>query len=137
MSHHNVDSLKLFEDLLPYQRELLNALVVPVHQPAGALLFEQGDLAEHLYLVTEGEVHIRYKPDDGPELIVARVRTEGVVGWSAALGSPSYTSSAICSTDCYLLRLRGRELRDLYARDPDTGKLVVERLIKRSQPGSC
>ena len=59
---------------------------------------------------------------------MARVSEQGVVGWSAALGSPTYTSSAICASDCRLLRLRGRDLRDLYARDPETGKLVLERL---------
>jgi CRP-like cAMP-binding protein len=98
------------------------------HEPAGTVLFEQGDPAVHLYVVTEGEVHIRYKPEDGPALIVARVRTDGVVGWSAALRSPMYTSSAVCSTECYMLRVSGQDLRDLCARHPETGRLILERL---------
>jgi CRP-like cAMP-binding protein len=128
MTFEYFDGLTLFQDLSPEQRAVVGLLFQPDDEPVGTMLFEQGDLADTLYIVTDGEVQIRYKPEDGPELIVARVRREGVVGWSAALGSPTYTSSALCASDCHLLRLRGRDLRDLYARDQETGKLVLERL---------
>lgn len=128
MTDYLLDQLVLFQDLSPKQRALLDKLFQPSHESAGTLLFEQGAPAEHLYIVTDGEIHIRYKPDDGPSLTVARIGVEGVVGWSAALGSPLYTSSAICSTDCQLLRVRGEDLRRFYARHPETGRLVLERL---------
>lgn len=128
MTNCEFDGLTLFNDLSPEQRAVVGLMFQPGEEPVGTMLFEQGDLADTLYLVTDGEVQIRYKPEDGPELIVARVRREGVVGWSAALGSPTYTSSAVCATDCRLMKLRGRDLRDLYARNPETGKLVLERL---------
>jgi CRP-like cAMP-binding protein len=128
MTAEDFNSLSIFQDLSLEQRAIVEKLIQPEEVPIGTMLFEQGDLADTLYIVTDGEVQIRYKPEDGPELIVARVREQGVVGWSAALGSPTYTSSAVCSSDCHLLRLRGRDLRDLYARDPETGKLVLERL---------
>ncbi|MGB9521965.1 MAG: Crp/Fnr family transcriptional regulator, partial [Anaerolineales bacterium] len=90
--------------------------------------FEQGESAENLYLVVSGEVIVRYKPEDGPELIVARVKQGGIVGWSAALGSRHYTSGAICGCDSQLLCVRGEDLRSLCNRYPDTGVLVLERL---------
>lgn len=128
MIEHSLDQLSLFHDFSPQQRALLHGMFHPSQEPEGTLLFEQGAPAEYLYVVIEGEVHIRYKPDDGPSLTVARITTEGVVGWSATLGSPFYTSSAVCSTDCKMLRVRGEDLRGLYARDPDTGQKVLERL---------
>ena len=128
MNDYSLDQLTLFQDFSPEQRSLLGKMFQPSHEPAGTQLFEQGASADYLYLVIDGEVQIRYKPDDGPTLTVARVRREGVVGWSAALGSPLYTSSAVCSEECRLLRVRGEDLRLLYAKHPDTGRLVLERL---------
>ena len=78
--------------------------------------------------MVEGEIDIRYKPDDGPELTVTKVRSGGVVGWSAALGNQVYSSSAICLTDCTLLRVHSTALYDFCIEHPETGRLIVERL---------
>jgi CRP-like cAMP-binding protein len=122
------DQLPLFQDLSHDQRELLRPLFLPVDYYTGTVLFEQGDPAEYLFLVVVGEVTIYYKPDDGPAIQVAHVRPGGIVGWSAALGSRSYTSGAICEEYTQMLRLRGEDLRNLYNECPETGILVLERL---------
>ncbi len=110
MDADQINQLKLFEDLTPAQSTMIRDIFSPVEELSGSVIFCQGDPAEYLYIVAEGEVLIEYKPDDGPLLTIARIRTDGVVGWSAALGSPDYTSSAICSTDCTLLRVSGAAL---------------------------
>ena len=122
--------LTLFQDLSPLQRDLIHPLFVPSFASAGMRLFEQGDIAEFLYVILDGEVIIRYKPEDGPSLILARVKPDGVVGWSAVLGNPVYTSSAVCTTDCQLLRVNGHDLRLLCETHPETGTMVLERLTK-------
>lgn len=122
------DRLSLFQDLTPEQRTVLRSLFAPSQEESGTIIFEQGDPAEHLYLVVEGEISVRFKPDDGPPLIVAHVRPEGVVGWSAALGSPTYTSAAVCTQPSLLLRIRGCDLRGLCEHYPETGSIVLERL---------
>lgn len=106
----------------------LRALFFPNCEPTGTILFEQGNIAEFLYLVLSGEVSVRYKPEDGPAITLARVRPEGVVGWSAALGAPFYTSSAVCTADCELLRVRGADLRLFCEQNPETGAMILERL---------
>lgn len=123
-----MDRLFIFQGLTLEQRTLVQPLFVPVKGAAGDVIFEQGDQAEFLYILFDGEVSIRYKPDDGPQLSIARVRSEGVVGWSAALGSPCYTSSAVCMTDCKMLRVRGENLRSIYEHHPETGEVILERL---------
>lgn len=128
MVGNGFDDLTLFRDLQPEQIELLKPIFHLSYETAGNVLFDQGDLAQNLYLVVEGEIAIRYKPDDGAEIVIARVRADGVVGWSAALGSSMYTSSAVCITDCTVLRLHGQDLRTLCENCPQTGTLVLERL---------
>jgi len=122
------DRLHIFKDFPPDKKSLLQVIFQPVCDVAGTIIFEQGDLAEFLYIVVDGEVNIRYKPEDGPDLLVARIKPEGVVGWSAALGSPTYTSTAVCTSDCQMLRVRGRDLRTFCEQHPETGTLVLERL---------
>jgi CRP/FNR family cyclic AMP-dependent transcriptional regulator len=95
---------------------------------AGTVIFEQGDYAEYLYLVVSGEITIRYKPDDGPMMNMTRVQPGGIFGWSAAMGNPTYTSGAVCALDSEVLRIRGADLRMLFEKNPELGKVILERL---------
>lgn len=122
------DQLPIFKDLSPETRLVVRPLFVPCEGYDQTTLFQQGDPAEHLYLVISGEVVIHYKPEDGPAIIITRVRPGGVVGWSAAIGNRYYTSAAICSGYTQLVRVRGRDLRILCEEDPETGILILERL---------
>ncbi len=122
------DQLNLFHDLRPHQRALIRPLFTLREYPAGTTIFNQGEPTHSLYLVLEGEVVIQYKPEDGPVLIVTRVPPQGVVGWSAALGSPQYTSSAVCATDCRMFSVRSADLRRLCVEHPDTANVLLEHL---------
>jgi CRP/FNR family transcriptional regulator, cyclic AMP receptor protein len=120
--------LAIFQGMSATQQELLSALFVPYECGDETLIFEQGDLAEFLYIVVEGEVIVSFKPDDGPAITVARIQPGGVVGWSAALGSRMYTSGAYCTGDTRLLRIRGTDLRKLCEQYPETGIILLDRL---------
>jgi CRP-like cAMP-binding protein len=128
MSATTIHQLRLFQDLSPAQYAILQRQFSPRYEPQGTLVFEQGDPAEALFILVDGEIGIRYKPEDGPELTVARVHPESVIGWSAALGNPFYTSTAVCLADCQLLSIRGQDLRRLCEEHPETGSLILERL---------
>lgn len=122
------DHLPFFQGFGPEQLSLLRPLFIPCDAYTDAQLFEQGMPADFLYLVVSGEIAIRYKPEDGPPLTVARVRPGGVVGWSAALGSRVYTSGAVCVAYTQMLRVRGNDLRELCEHYPETGILILDRL---------
>ena len=122
------DQLPLFEGLHPTQLELLRPLFIPCDCYSDTVLFTQGDPAEYLFVVVIGEVIIQHKPEDGPPITVTRVNPGGVVGWSAALGNRTYTSSAVCTVYSQMLRVRGEDLRILCEQYPDTGILILERL---------
>jgi CRP-like cAMP-binding protein len=122
------DKFPVLHDLTTEQRGQLRPLFVPCDCYSGTRLFDQGDPADYLFLVISGEVVIRYKPEDGPEITVSRVRPGGIVGWSAALGSRLYTSGAECTVYTQMVRVAGEDLRDLCREHPDTGVLILERL---------
>ena len=121
-------NLFLFTGLTDEQLGLLNPLFIPCEFTAETVLFEQGDPAENLFAVVSGEVVVNFKPDDGPTIVVARVQPGSIVGWSAALGSRRYTSSALCTVYTQLLRVRGDDLRRLCLQHPDCGAAFLDRL---------
>jgi CRP-like cAMP-binding protein len=121
-------NLSIFQSLTGSQLSLLRVLFLPCDFYADSKLFAQGDPAEYLYVVVNGEVVVNFKPDDGPSIIVSRVHSGGIVGWSAALGSRHYTSEAVCVTYTQLLRVRGVDLRELCQRHPETGIVILDRL---------
>lgn len=92
------------------------------------VVFEQGDPARRLYVLCSGEVVIRYKPYDGPPLVVTRIAPGGVFGWSAALARPAYTSGAIATMPSIALRTGIEQLHSLCLVAPQTGTLLMERL---------
>lgn len=113
---------------MPEHLFLLQPLFIPCDFTADSVLFEQGDPADNLFAVVRGEVVVNFKPDDGPMITVARVQPGSIVGWSAALGSRRYTSSAVCTTNSQLLRVRGDDLRHLCLQHPETGTVFLDRL---------
>ena len=128
MPNISLEEIPIFQGLTPEQVDLLHPLVMECNCYAGTVLFEQGDPAEFLYLVITGEAVIRYKPEDGPPITVTRVRSGGLVGWSAVIGRRLYTSGVECSQDSNLLRIRGTDLQSLCERSPETGLIILDRL---------
>jgi CRP-like cAMP-binding protein len=122
------DQLAIFEGMDTSQRALLEKLFFICYCADEEIIFKQDEQADYLYVVVDGEVAIRFKPDDGPELIVSRIKSGDVFGWSAAFGSGRYTSGAVCTTQATLLRVRGEDLKMLRENHPETGILVLQRL---------
>ena len=121
--------LTLFKDFDQAQVDLLRQVFVSCDCHTGTIIFEQGDPAEYLYYVVSGEVIIRYKPEDGPTINVARVRSGGVFGWSAIIKRQNYTSTVECTAHTQLLRVSSTDLQSLCEKYPETGTIILDRLV--------
>src|SRR5450759_4077206 len=120
--------LAFFSGLSIADIQLLMPLFAPQTWVAGTVVFDQGDCAEYLYLVVKGELTIRYKPEDGPIMNLTHIQPGGIFGWSAAMGNPTYTSGAVCALDSEVLRIRGTDMRMLFEKHPELGKVILNRL---------
>jgi Fe-S cluster biogenesis protein NfuA len=120
----------LFEDFSSADLKIIAPLFHARAYPQSAVIIEQGENATCLYLLTNGEVDIRYKPYDGESIKVTHLRAGGVFGWSAVLGNPTYSSSVICTTDCEVLEVCGTDLKALKESHPQTNALVMDRLTR-------
>jgi CRP-like cAMP-binding protein len=135
--HSMLDKLPyipLFQDLEPAQTALLKSIFESFTCPDGKMVFEQGDSAEFLYLILEGEVAIRYKPYDTPPIILTHLRKGDVFGWSAVIGNPKYTSSIVSETQLEAIRIHRNDLWKLVDEHPETGKIIMDRLVGNVLP---
>jgi CRP/FNR family transcriptional regulator, cyclic AMP receptor protein len=128
MFRQDAASLTIFQGLDHHQIEQLEPVMEECHFPGGSLVFDQGSPADWLYILARGEVIIRFKPYDGPPLTVATIGPGGVFGWSAAMGREVYTSGVIALCEVVAYRISSRSLDQLCDCDPQTGKLLLERL---------
>lgn len=126
--------IPLFRDLGPAQVKLLKPAFEPFFCSAETVIFEQGDPAEYLYLILKGKVIIRYKPYDGPPIILTRLGEGDVFGWSAVIRSPKYASNIVSESPIEAIRIRGDQLWGLVENHPETGKVVIDRLAQMVSP---
>lgn len=95
---------------------------------SGTVVVQQGAPAEYFYLVISGKAQVSFKPYDGTPITVSHVGKDGLFGWSAVVGSPTYTSSVTAVEDIETYRIRGSRLRNLCVDHPEAGKVILDRL---------
>lgn len=122
------DRVPTFSDMNQEYIELLQPLFERYSCPSGATVIQQGQPADYLYLIVDGKVQVTYKPYDGTPITVAHVEKDGVFGWSAVVGSRTYTSSVTAIEDLDTFRIQGNELRKLCMDHPEAGKEILERI---------
>lgn len=130
----SLPSIPLFQDLQPSQTALLKSLFERFRCPANTTIFEQGDAANYLYLILKGRAAIQFKPYDAPPLLLTRLNKGDVFGWSAVIGSPKYTSSVVSETRIEAIRIHRRDLWKLVDEDPETGRIIIDRLARNVSP---
>jgi len=107
---------------------LLRPLFAPYSCHSGTIVIQQGEPADYLYLIINGTVEVSFKPYDGVPITVSHVGKDGLFGWSAVVGSQTYTSSVTAIQDLETFRIHGNELRRLCVDHPEAGRDILERL---------
>lgn len=107
---------------------LLKPLVQPYSCQSGETVVQQGKPADYVYLIVSGKVEVSYKPYDGSRITISHVGKDGLFGWSALVGSQTYTSSVTAIEKLEAYRIQGSELRKLCRKNPEAGKEILEHL---------
>jgi len=126
--------ISIFSNMKKNQVELIAPLFENFTGTKGLVVFEQGTPALFLYILLKGEAEIQYKPYDSPPMTLTRLGPGDVFGWSAVVKSLFYSSSTICSSDIEAIRIRGDKLWKLVEKQPETGKLIIDRLVDSVAP---
>jgi len=125
----NVKKLPIFRGLPKSTATEFWPLLHAQKLSGGEHIFEQGDPAEQVYVVVDGEIEIVYQPEDGGDLMmVGVIRSGGVFGLSAALGRRAYTSGAQSSSDSKVVWIAREDLKRYCRANAQGGEQVLQRL---------
>lgn len=122
----------LFEGLTEEQLKAVAGISEEVTCQQGEVLFWEGDPAESLYILLEGEINIYVQLSSSPERITMSVINQPyqVLGWSGLVAPHAYTASGLCETDSRLVAIDGEALMGVLKGDPAMGFVVMGRIAE-------
>ena len=95
---------------------------------SGEILFQSGERATCLYVIKEGNIDLvagAAETEKGKQkVIVDKVTTGSLLGWSAVVAPFSYIFSAVADTPSIVICINGRELMSLSNEDNYIGYRV-------------
>jgi signal transduction histidine kinase len=98
--------------------------------PAGAMLMREGDHADALYVLLDGETEVT-KRSGSSDIPVARVGPGALQGEIAALEGGRRLASVRAATDVEVLRIPVGAVRELLAAGPDVSLAVIRTAVTR------
>lgn len=122
--------LKSLAFLVPATEDELRQLA-PVtrieHQPAGTVLFREGDHLSHVFIVTTGTVALEINGRDHRPRRFQTVGPGELLGWSPLLGSGPMTAAARALADVQVVAIDAKAVLDLCDEDPKFGFQFMRR----------
>jgi CRP/FNR family transcriptional regulator, cyclic AMP receptor protein len=104
--------------------------------PAGKHLFSEGDTADFLNIIVQGQVNIQYLLGNGELRTVDTLVDGDILGWSALIEPYKYTAIGTTTKETQVVAIQAKKLRELCANDPllgyhmtvEVAKLLAHRL---------
>lgn len=133
-------SIKAFSNLSETQLVEIQKHCEELEFREGIKLFKEGDAAEHLWYVIEGQVDLRFElPDQRsshPERTISSIEVQHqnpeakVMGWSCFIEPYKMRLSAYCVTDrCRIIRIPRTAMLALFEKDTDMGYKFLSYMI--------
>ena len=94
----------------------------------GDMLYEWGDEADDIYIVSSGSVQHLLKAQTDGAAIEKIMHSGDVFGWAAVLeGQRRRLAKTACLERTELIQINGQELMELIKRSPKTGDVIMSR----------
>ncbi len=108
----------------------LRSLLTERRLPAGAVVFNAGDVANEIFLLLEGEVAVSIRIEDGAPRRLATLPPGSTFGELAVLGKATRTADVTAQTDVTLMALDADRFRRLEQSQPVLqGRLLQNMLV--------
>ena len=122
----------LFRNLPEELLEKVAALGEEMSFSQGDSIFREGEKADKLHFLLEGEIVLKVKLTSRPENITVSAVSQQFesFGWSGIVPPYHYTASAICEADCKVLTIPGEGFMKLLNANPAAGFTVMQRLTE-------
>jgi CRP/FNR family transcriptional regulator, cyclic AMP receptor protein len=98
--------------------------------PANTRIFNEGDSANHMLIITQGEINIEFQLGSGELRIVDTMVAGDLLGWSALVEPYKMTANGTTTKSTELIRFDGIKLRQLCEKDTAVGYHLVMQIAK-------
>ena len=124
--------IPLFEGLPSEELDRLMSALVVVNLKSGDILFREGDLGEHLYVMVRGELEINMASNTDDELILNVLKEGEYLGeMSLIMPGGRRSAGARARGDVVLLSMSRSQFQDLLQRHPELANAMVKVLSQR------
>ncbi len=127
------EALRRYHYFANIGEESLKALAMIAEEkevPANTEMFREGDPADTLHVITQGEVEIRYLLGNGEERAVDTLVGGELLCWSAMIEPYKVTAIGTTTKDTSLICLDGKKVRDLCDDNPRLGYQLTKEISK-------
>src|SRR4026207_1083372 len=132
MSVNLLGRIPLFSDLPPEELDRLMSALDVVNLKSGDILFREGDLGEHLYVMVRGELEINMASNTDNELILNVLKEGEYLGeMSLIMPGGRRSAGARARGDVVLLSMSRSQFQDLLQRHPELANAMVKVLSQR------
>ena len=132
MSENLLGRIPLFADLPAEELDRLMSALDVVNLKSGDILFREGDLGEHLYVMVKGALEINMASDTDNELILNILKEGEYLGeMSLIMPGGRRTAGARARGDVVLLSMSRQQFQDLLHRHPELANAMVKVLSQR------
>jgi CRP-like cAMP-binding protein len=119
-----------FADVGEESLKILPLICDEVHVLAGHTVFREGDAAENLYIIVEGEVDLQYTLGSGELRTVDTLVAGELMVWSALVAPYRCTATGTVRKNAKLIAMNGEKLRQLCDQDRDLGCRILTAVAK-------
>jgi len=114
-----------FGTSMTFANEIMKTAVREVH-PAGTVIFEEGETADHFYVLLEGRVRISLGESGHVVYIVSHGGE--AFGWSSLVGRERYSASAESVEPTTLMSFERERFHRVLEKDPVNGMVLYKGL---------
>ena len=126
-----INQVPLFSGLDEAQQASLQQKMGQTTLRRGETLFEEGDLGDRLYIVTEGKVKLGHTSNDGRESLLAVLGPGEILGELTLFDPGPRSTTATAVSPATLLHLLHSDLMEIVEANPTLAKHMLRALAQR------
>lgn len=126
-----IGNLWIFQDLAPAEIEALNKEALRRKMAKGAILFQQGDDADEMFLIKGGRIKLSKILEDGNELTLDIRKAGDFVGENMFSDEGKYPVSAVCLQDTLTCGFTRDQFEQLITDNPKVSLQIIKNLSNR------
>ena len=123
-----LESQELFSFLLPKQVDSISNAAQTAHYKAGDIVYSQGQPADFIYAVLEGEVMLRLPGKGGLNVPIDLVTPGAMFGSCMCFDIATYSTTAQCTQESKLLKIDAVSFKRLMDEDLRMGYSMQRRI---------